>query len=153
MDVVATTITCVLVGLLSFSLWHGMRNVKSASKINKKMLDDHGYETGIDTILYILEKNGVVEEHRSLIHSMIILLSAKENCNLGDLFTRDNHDMIHFGRQYILRFATNPSNIDCFLAGVIEQEFEHIRLGTTVPLRDVHEIRKIIDAFYYRNLK
>lgn len=155
MDVLVTTFVCVFgIGL---SLWHGTRNIQTANTVGRKneRLDDRGYETGIDNVIRILEKNGVIEDHRSMIHSMIILITAKDTSDYNlDLLIPDNDSeyLVYFGKQYIDRFATNPTKLDCFLAGVIEREVEHIRLGGRIPVQDVYEIRKNIDTFYYKNL-
>ena len=117
-------------------------------------LNNDGHEGGIDMIVHILKKHGVYKKHLSLVDSMVLIVMSKKNkdCNLDLLIQADDQNIIEMGKLYIDRFAISPSKLEYFLAGVIETEVNNIRTGSTVPLQDIHEIRKIVDTFYYKNI-
>jgi len=116
--------------------------------------NNDGHEYGIDVVKNILNKHGVYKKHISLVDSMVLITMSKKNteCNLDLLIQADDWQIIEFGRMYIDRFAKNPTKLDYFLSGVIETEMNNIRTGSKVPLQDIHELRKIVDSFYYKNI-
>lgn len=116
--------------------------------------NNDGHEGGIDIVTSILKKHGVYNKHTSLIDSMVLIVMSKKNkdCNLDLLIQADDQKIIEIGKLYIERFSIGPTRLDCFLAGVIETEVDNIRTGSKVPLQDIHEIRKTVDSFYYKNI-
>ena len=117
-------------------------------------LNNDGHEYGIDVVKKILTRHGVYKRHISLVDSMVLITMSKKNteCNLELLIQPDDRQIIEFGRLYIDRFAKNPTKLDYFLSGVIETEMNNIRTGSSVPLQDIHELRKTVDSFYYKNI-
>ncbi|AGE50196.1 hypothetical protein ATCVCanal1_466L [Acanthocystis turfacea Chlorella virus Canal-1] len=105
-------------------------------------------------VINILNAHGVYKKHASLVDSMALLVMSKKNkdCNLDLLINEDDKNVIEFGKMYINRFATGQTKLDYFLAGVIEMEINNIRTGSSIPIQDIHEIRKIVDSFYYKNI-
>ncbi|ABT16582.1 hypothetical protein ATCV1_z448L [Acanthocystis turfacea chlorella virus 1] len=126
--------------------------VKSAPVVPR--LNNKGHEGGIDVVINILKRHGVYKKHTSLIDSMVLIVMSKKNkdCNLDLLIQADDQKVIEIGKMYIDRFAVGPTKLDYFLAGVIEMEVDNIRTGSDVPLQDIHEIRKTVDSFYYKNI-
>ena len=116
--------------------------------------NNEGHEGGIDTVVNILRRHGVYDKHASLIDSMVLIVMSKKNkdCNLDLLIQADDQKIIEIGKLYIDRFTIGPTRLDCFLAGVIETELDNIRTGSKVPLQDIHELRKTVDSFYYKNI-
>ncbi|AGE57692.1 hypothetical protein ATCVNTS1_553L [Acanthocystis turfacea Chlorella virus NTS-1] len=128
-------------------------NVAKSTPVIPSFNND-GHESGIDIVASILKKHGVCKKHTSLIDSMVLIVMSKKNkdCNLDLLIQADDQRIIEVGKLYIDRFAIGPTRLDCFLAGVIETEVDNIRTGSEVPLQDIHEIRKTVDSFYYKNI-
>ena len=115
---------------------------------------NQGHDGGVDIVENILKRHGVYKKHMSLIDSMVLIAMSKKNkdCNLDLLIQEDDQKIIEIGKLYIDRFAIGPTRLDCFLAGVIETEVDNIRTGSKVPIQDIHEIRKTVDTFYYKNI-
>lgn len=117
-------------------------------------MTNRGRDQGIDTVENILNRHGVYKKHMSLVDSMVLITMSKTNqeCNLEALIQPDDQKLIETGKMCIDRFARNPTILMYFLTGVIETELDSIRTGSEVPLQDIHELRKTIDSFYYKNI-
>lgn len=144
-----------LVGLSWLAKNQEMKQEQPLEMIER--FEDRGIETGINMVVDILEKHKMYKRHRTLVHSMILMLMAKSNpeYQLDLLIPEDeSEDIVLIGKKYIDKYATVslPTKLDCFLAGVIEKEIDEIRIASSVCVQDVYELRKIVDSFYFRNL-
>ena len=72
--------------------------------------------------------------------------------DLSQLIPIDGGHMIEIGKNYLSRFSDVMGNVFYFLAGVIENEVENIRLDVAVTYMDKQTIRKLVDLFYYKEL-
>lgn len=117
-------------------------------------LTNRGHDQGIDTVNNILNRHGVYDKHAALVDSMVLITMSKKNqeCNLESLIQPEDQKLIEIGKMCVDRFAKNPTILMYFLTGVIETELDSIRTGSSVPLQDIHELRKTIDSFYYKNI-
>jgi hypothetical protein len=117
-------------------------------------LTNRGRDQGIDTVENILGSHGVYKKHAAIVDSMVLITMSKESQgqNLEAFIQADDERIIETGKLYVDRFARNPTLLTYFLVGVIETELDDIRTGSAVPLQDIHELRKTIDCFYYKNI-
>jgi methylmalonyl-CoA mutase cobalamin-binding subunit len=118
-------------------------------------INNSGHDQGADIVENILRRHGAYEEHAALVDSMVLIVISKKNedYNLDLLIPEeDGKSLVELGKLYIDRFAKNPTRLDYFLAGVIEMELNNIRTGSVIPIQDVHELRKTVDSFYYKNI-
>ena len=106
----------------------------------------------IDRVTSLLKRHGVYEKHEILINSMSLLVYSRVHGQetLAGLVLSEDENTVRIGKTYIDRFVSSPSVLDYFLAGVAELEAEKVRIGCVVPMQDVHELRKLLDVFYYK---
>ena len=106
----------------------------------------------IEEIKNVLTKNG--KENEVLLDSMNLMLYqlANPDVDLSQLIPIDGGHMIEIGKNYLSRFSDVMGNVFYFLAGVIENEVENIRLDVAVTYMDKQTIRKLVDLFYYKEL-
>jgi len=108
-------------------------------------------DEGVAIITSLLKKNGVFHRHRIVIDSMILLLHPEEDrSTLDSLVVDKDRDIVEIGKNYIDKFVQNPTKLTCFIAGVIEKEYDVIRIKSSVCVQDVIQIRRILDSFYYK---
>jgi len=107
----------------------------------------------VDEIRTILTKNG--KQNEVLLDSMNLMLYqlANPDVDLNQLVPVDGGHMVETGKNYLSRFSSVVGNVFYFLAGVIENEVENIRLDVAVTYTDKQSIRKLVDIFYYKELK
>lgn len=107
----------------------------------------------VEEIKNILAKNG--KKNEVLLDSMNLMLYqlANQDVNLSQLVPVDGEYMVEVGKNYLARFSSGTWNAFYFLAGVIENEVENIRLDVDVTYVDKQSIRKLVDIFYYKELK
>jgi hypothetical protein len=148
---------CALIGA-AFMLWVCNKDAdKSIKSIVNEVSDDTNLyiqNEAIDRVTALLKRHGVYEKHESLIHSMSLMVYSQVHGQetLAGLILPEDENTVRFGKLYIDRYVSLPSQLDYFLAGVIETEAENVRVGCVLPMQDIHELRKLIDMFYY-NLK
>ena len=106
----------------------------------------------VDEIRSILTKNG--KQNEVLLDSMNLMLYqlANPNVDLNQLVPVDGGHMVEIGKNYLSRFASVTGTVFYFLAGVIENEVENIRLDVDVTYMDKQSVRKLVDLFYYKEL-
>ena len=106
----------------------------------------------VDEIRSILTKNG--KQNEVLLDSMNLMLYqlANPNVDLNQLVPVDGGHMVEIGKNYLSRFASVTGTVFYFLAGVIENEVENIRLDVAVTYMDKQSVRKLVDLFYYKEL-
>lgn len=106
----------------------------------------------VDEIRSILTKNG--KQNEVLLDSMNLMLYqlANPDVDLSQLVPIDGGHMVEIGKNYLSRFASVTGTVFYFLAGVIENEVENIRLDVDVTYMDKQSIRKLVDLFYYKEL-
>ena len=107
----------------------------------------------VDEIRTILTKNG--KQNEVLLDSMNLMLYqlANPDVDLSQLVPVDGGHMVETGKNYLSRFSSVVGNVFYFLAGVIENEVENLRLDVAVTYMDKQSIRKLVDIFYYKELK
>jgi len=107
----------------------------------------------VDEIRTILTKNG--KQNEVLLDSMNLMLYqlANPDVDLNQLVPVDGGHMVETGKNYLSRFSSVVGNVFYFLAGVIENEVENLRLDVAVTYMDKQSIRKLVDIFYYKELK
>jgi hypothetical protein len=146
---------CALIGA-AFMLWVCNKDTdKSIKSIVNDISDDTNLyiqNEAIDRVTALLKRHGVYEKHESLINSMSLLVYSRVHGqeSLAGLVVPEDENTIRFGRMYVDRFVISPSFLDYFLAGVAELEAEKVRIGCVVPMQDVHELRKLLDVFYFK---
>jgi len=114
-------------------------------------VDHHADDEGVAMIVSLLEKNKALRRHKIAVDSMMLLLHPEEDRHtLDSLVVEDDHNIVELGRNYIEKFVPNPTKLTCFLAGVIEKEYDVIRIKSSVCVQDVIQIRRILDSFYYK---
>lgn len=106
----------------------------------------------VDEMRSILTKNG--KQNEVLLDSMNLMLYqlANPDVDLSQLVPIDGGHMVEIGKNYLSRFANVTGTVFYFLAGVIENEVENIRLDVDVTYMDKQSIRKLVDIFYYKEL-
>ena len=106
----------------------------------------------VEEIKAILTKNG--KQNEVLLDSMNLMLYqlANPDVDLSKLVPIDGGHMVEIGKNYLSRFASVTGTVFYFLAGVIENEVENIRLDVAVTYMDKQSIRKLVDLFYYKEL-
>jgi hypothetical protein len=106
----------------------------------------------VEEIKTILTKNG--KKNEVLLDSMNLMLYqlANPDVDLSQLVAMDGEHMVEIGKNYLSRFSSVVGNVFYFLAGVIENEVENIRLDVAVTYMDKQSIRKLVDLFYYKEL-
>jgi hypothetical protein len=107
----------------------------------------------VEEIQNILTKNG--KQNEVLLDSMNLMLYqlANPHVDLSQLIPVDGGNMVEIGKNYLSRFSSVVGNVFYFLSGVIENEVENIRLDVAVTYMDKQSIRKLVDLFYYKELK
>ena len=106
----------------------------------------------VEEIKVLLTKNG--KQNEVLLDSMNLMLYqlANPDVDLSQLVPIDGGHMVEIGKIYLSRFASVTGTVFYFLAGVIENEVENIRLDVDVTYMDKQSIRKLVDLFYYKEL-
>lgn len=106
----------------------------------------------VEEIKVILINNG--KQNEVLIDSMNLMLYqlANPDVDLNQLVPVDGGHAVETGKNYLSRFASETGTVFYFLAGVIENEVENIRLDVAVTYMDKQSIRKLVDIFYYKEL-
>ena len=106
----------------------------------------------VEEIKVLLTKNG--KQNEVLLDSMNLMLYqlANPDVDLSQLVPIDGGHMVEIGKNYLSRFASVTGTVFYFLAGVIENEVENIRLDVAVTYMDKQSIRKLVDLFYYKEL-
>jgi hypothetical protein len=106
----------------------------------------------VDEIRTILTKNG--KKNEVLLDSMNLMLYqlANPDVDLNQLVPVDGGHMVEIGKNYLSRFSSVVGTVFYFLAGVIENEVENMRLDVGVTYMDKQSIRKLVDIFYYKEL-
>lgn len=101
----------------------------------------------------ILTSNGKRSE--TITDSMNLILYQIDHpyLDLCGVIPADARDVIDNGHNYMSKFSKITGDIFSFLAGVIEREVEDIRLDNAIPYRDKESIRKLVDIFYYKELR
>jgi hypothetical protein len=146
---------CALIGA-ALALWMGNKDVENEIKaIVKNTAEDNNLyiqNEAIDRVTSLLKRHGVYEKHEILINSMSLLVYSRVHGQetLAGLVLPEDENTMRIGKMYIDRFVSSPSVLDYFLAGVAELEAENVRIGCVVPMQDVHELRKLLDVFYYK---
>ena len=84
--------------------------------------------------------------------NLMLYQLANPDVDLSQLIPIDGGHMIEIGKNYLSRFSDVMGNVFYFLAGVIENEVENIRLDVAVTYMDKQTIRKLVDLFYYKEL-
>jgi len=126
-------------------------NVAREIELFEHPVDRHADDEGVTIITSLLEKNNALRRHKIVVDSMVLLLRPEEDrFTLDALVVEDDRDIVDLGRNYINKFVPNPTKLTCFLVGVIEKEYDLIRTKSSVCVQDVIQIRKILDAFYYK---
>ena len=107
----------------------------------------------VEEIQTILTRNG--KRNEVLLDSMNIMLYQLANPgeDLSQLVPVDGGHMVEIGKNYLSRFVSVTGTVFYFLAGVIETEVENMRLDVAVTHKDKQSIRKLVDIFYYKELK
>lgn len=133
----------------------------SAKKtISPERLEDHELLNldvrqckAICDIKQILTSNG--KQSKTITDSMNLMLYQIDNpgVDLCRVIPEDARDVIENGYRYMSRFTEIDGEIFSFLAGVIEREVEDIRLDNVISYRDKESIRKLVDIFYYKELR
>ena len=146
---------CAIIGA-AMALWMGNKDVEREIKaIVKNTAEDNNLyiqNEAIDRVTTLLKRHGVYEKHEILINSMSLLVYSRVHGQetLAGLVLSEDENTVRIGKTYIDRFVSSPSVLDYFLAGVAELEAEKVRIGCVVPMQDVHELRKLLDVFYYK---
>ena len=146
---------CAILGA-AFALWLGNKDVENEIKaIANNVAEDKNLNVqneAIDRVTSLLKRHGVYEKHESLVNSMSLIVYSRVHGQetLAGLVLPEDENTVRIGKMYIDRFVSSPSKLDYFLAGVAELEAENIRIGCVVPIQDVHELRKMLDVFYYK---
>lgn len=107
----------------------------------------------VEEIKTILTKNGKTNE--VLLDSMNLMLYqlANPDVDLNQLVPVDGGHTVEIGKNYLSRFSNVAGDVFYFLAGVIENEVENMRLDVAVTYMDKQSIRKLVDIFYFKELK
>ncbi|AGE49850.1 hypothetical protein PBCVCan184_525R [Paramecium bursaria Chlorella virus Can18-4] len=146
---------CALIGA-ALALWMGNKDVENEIKaIVKNTAEDNNLyiqNEAIDRVTSLLKRHGVYEKHEILVNSMSLLVYSRVHGQetLAGLVLPEDENTVRIGKTYIDRFVSSPSVLDYFLAGVAELEAENVRIGCVVPMQDIHELRKLLDVFYYK---
>jgi len=146
---------CAILGS-AFVLWLGNKDADKSIKsiVNNVSEDTNLYiqNEAIDRVSSLLKRHGVYKKHESLINSMSLMVYSRVHGqeSLAGLVLPEDENTIRIGRMYVDRFVNSPSVLDYFLAGVAELEAEKVRIGCVVPMQDVHELRKLLDVFYFK---
>jgi len=127
-------------------------NLRKYTETNASNLDVRKCQA-VDEIREILTKNG--KQNEVLLDSMNLMLYqlANPDVDLSQLVPVDGGHMVETGKNYLSRFSSVVGVVLYFLAGVIEHEVENIRLDVAVTYMDKQSIRKLVDIFYYKELK
>ena len=106
----------------------------------------------VEELKVILINNG--KQNEVLLDSMNLMLYqlANPDMDLSQLIPADGGHMVEIGKNYLSRFSSIVGTVFYFLAGVIENEVENIRLDVDVTYMDKQSIRKLVDLFYYKEL-
>ena len=154
----STVVAVVSIGLAAAAMYfakedHDEGFTKIVDTPNIEMTN-RGRDQGIDMVENILNRHGVYDKHASIVDSMVLITMSRNNqeCNLEMLIQPEDRKLVEIGKMCVERFAKNPTILMYFLTGVIETELDSIRTGSSVPLQDIHELRKTIDSFYYKNI-
>ena len=152
--IVAVTTIGLAVAAMYFAREEEPAQEPDISNVPMVELTNRGRDQGIDTVENILGSHGVYKKHAAIVDSMVLITMSKESQgqNLEAFIQADDERIIETGKLYVDRFARNPTLLTYFLVGVIETELDDIRTGSVVPLQDIHELRKTIDCFYYKNI-
>jgi hypothetical protein len=123
--------------------------IRNAPPIDSELDVDN---EAVDEISAILKKHRALKMHRTIVDSMTLMVYQRErgDANLDELIPPESHDIVETGRMYVEKYVNNPSEFDCFAAGVIEKELNAVRVGSLVPVQDVYSMRKFVDVFYYK---
>jgi hypothetical protein len=146
---------CALIGA-AFTLWVCNKDADTSIKsiVNDVSDDTNLYiqNEAIDRVTALLKRHGVYEKRLALVNSMALLVYSRVHGqeSLAGLVTQEDENTVRIGRMYVDRFVNSPSVLDYFLAGVAEMEAEKVRIGCVVPVQDVHELRKLLDVFYFK---
>ena len=107
----------------------------------------------VEEVKRILVKNG--KQYEVLTDSMNLMLYqiANPDVDLSQLVPVDGGHMVEIGRNYLTRYSNVVGNVFYFLAGVIEKEVENIRLDVAMSYTDKESVRKLVDIFYFKELK
>jgi hypothetical protein len=126
-------------------------NLRKYTETNASNLDVRKCQA-VDEIREILTKNG--KQNEVLLDSMNLMLYqlANPDVDLSQLVPVDSGHMVETGKNYLSRFSSVIGVVFYFLAGVIENEVENIRLDVAVTCTDKQSIRKLVDIFYYKEL-
>jgi hypothetical protein len=127
-------------------------NLRNYTETNASNLDVRRCQA-VDEIREILTKNG--KQNEVLLDSMNLMLYQLVNpdVDLSQLVPVDSGHMVETGKNYLSRFSSVVGVVFYFLAGVIENEVENMRLDVGVTYMDKQSIRKLVDLFYYKELK
>lgn len=127
------------------------KNLRKYTETSDNNLDVRKCQA-VEEIKDILTKNG--KQNEVLLDSMNLMLYqlANPDVDLGQLVPIDGGRMVEIGKNYLSRFASVTGTVLYFLAGVIENEVENIRLDVAVTYMDKQSIRKLADLFYYKEL-
>ena len=154
----STVVAVVSIGLAAAAMYFAKedRDERFAKIVDTPNIEmtNRGRDQGIDMVENILSRHGVYDKHASIVDSMVLITMSKNNqeCNLEMLIQPEDRKLVEIGKMCVERFAKNPTILMYFLTGVIETELDSIRTGSSVPLQDIHELRKTIDSFYYKNI-
>lgn len=127
------------------------KNLRKYTETNDNNLDVRPCQA-VEEIKSILTKHGKTNE--VLLDSMNLMLYqlANPDVDLSQLVPVDGGHMVEIGKNYLSRFSSVVGNVFYFLAGVIENEVENMRLDVGVTYMDKQSIRKLVDIFYYKEL-
>lgn len=146
---------CALLGA-AFALWLGNKDAENEIKeIVNNVAEDKNLNVqneAIDRVTSLLKRHGVYEKHESLVNSMSLMVYSQIHGQetLAGLVLPEDENTVRIGKTYIDRFVSSPTILDYFLAGVAELEVNNVRIGCVVPVQDVHELRKLLDVFYFK---
>lgn len=112
----------------------------------------------ISSIRGILNNHRVSKKYDTLIHSMVLMLYHSHmngETTLVDIMPTEYTDLSEIGKEVIEKYKLNNKDIEFyyFMSGVIETEMENIRLDGVIPYQDKQTIRKLIDLFYFKELR
>jgi hypothetical protein len=134
-----------------FFLKSAENDVSKEIELMEHPADHHADDEGVVMIVSLLKKNKALRRHKIVVDSMSLLLQPEEDRHtLNALVIDEDRDIVEIGRNYIEKFVLNPTKLTCFLAGVIEREYDLIRTKSSVCVQDVIQIRRILDSFYYK---
>ena len=128
------------------------KNVREYIKTNETSNLDVRRCHAVEEIKTILTRNGKYND--VLVDSMNLMLYqlANPDVDLSRLVPVDGGHIVEIGKDYLSRFISVVGNVFYFLAGVIENEVENMRLDVAVTYTDKQSIRKLVDLFYYKEL-